>query len=258
MIKQAMFVMAFVSAACVGTDPEDAQSVVEEIVTPTCATAMAGLYCGNDGVTNGDPRTLYRCSRGVATTDRVCGVSCEIRPPGQNDRCAPWPISVTTANSAVLSRGNYDASGNLRWADGGSSPNVTSGGSRLSVVAGGSRMQAGLLTRVDYGADPAGNCVPFVKATSGRTDGTATWVRGVRAIDNCATVPVGTAVATFTAGGVYSGHVGYVAACNSATSTLTLWDENYITSLRVGRHDLRRTNVGGVSDAASYFVVIAR
>ncbi len=237
-------------SGCMGVDPDDPSSAVGAAGVVTCPRNYLGDYCGNNGITNGDPKVVYACRNGVATVRRVCTTSCQIMPPGQNDRCAPRPITVSAANLTVLRNGNYNTAGNLLWANSG----ALQGGTSLALLAG-SKVQIGTLTQVSYGSDPVGNCVPFVKATSGRTDGTANWVRGARAVDNCASVPVGTAVATFTSGGVYSGHVGYVAACTSAS--LTLWDENYVTALRVGRHAIPRTNSGSVSDAAAYYVVQA-
>jgi hypothetical protein len=48
-----------------------------------------GLYCGGDKV-SGSKSNLYRCVAGATSTQvEVCARGCEVRPPGEDDRCAP-------------------------------------------------------------------------------------------------------------------------------------------------------------------------
>jgi hypothetical protein len=55
--------------------------------TATCAGLGNGLYCGNDGVTNGNAGTLYQCTNGAASVSQVCPNGCKINPPGTPDAC---------------------------------------------------------------------------------------------------------------------------------------------------------------------------
>jgi GH25 family lysozyme M1 (1,4-beta-N-acetylmuramidase) len=45
-----------------------------------------GLYCGGNGVV-GDPRTLYRCTGGRVTRERICALGCAIHSIGDDDAC---------------------------------------------------------------------------------------------------------------------------------------------------------------------------
>jgi GH25 family lysozyme M1 (1,4-beta-N-acetylmuramidase) len=55
-------------------------------VGPNCVFGD-GNYCGGNGVV-GDPRTLFKCTGGVATVQRVCANGCVNRPAGEDDSCA--------------------------------------------------------------------------------------------------------------------------------------------------------------------------
>lgn len=49
-----------------------------------------GLYCGGNGVT-GDPSTLYTCTNGTLTVDRVCSLGCQYMKNYVNDQCQACP-----------------------------------------------------------------------------------------------------------------------------------------------------------------------
>jgi hypothetical protein len=55
--------------------------------TPVCPGA--GAYCGGDGVTNGNPSTLYQCpGAGSAPSSATpCSNGCSVQPAGTNDSC---------------------------------------------------------------------------------------------------------------------------------------------------------------------------
>ncbi|MGK3988374.1 BPSL0067 family protein [Sorangium sp. So ce136] len=165
----------------------------------------------------------------------------------------PTPITITSANLEVFNNGNYDAKNRLLWDDVG----TQYGGNRFTSTYSISIEVRGVAcTRVKASGDATGQCVSLIKSLSSRTGATSGWTKGDRAVDNCAAVPLGTAVATFS-GTTYSGHTGFLCGC-SATS-IVLCDQNY-SSARDGlvrRHAINRTDAGGVGDAAAYYVVLS-
>lgn len=231
----------------------------QALVQATCNYSVAGKYCYNDGITNGVVNGLYSCPGGVgspATLVQTCTYGCKIMPSGTNDVCnppPPTPIVITSDNLAVFNNGVYDGNNRLLWNDSGTKygGNRFSNSYKTSVT-----INNVAYTRVNAYGDTTGQCVSLVKSLSGRTGATSGWSKGLRAVDSCASVSIGTAVATFS-GSIYSGHTGFLCGCSA--SAITLCDQNYAspTDGLVRRHSLSKTGTNTVSDAGAYYVVLS-
>lgn len=223
--------------------------------TPVCTSSARGDYCAGNGVTGGTTGTLYSCTglNKVATVKQVCSV-CFFNSPGYNDVCARR-LAATSTNRTNLTSGNYNSSGMLLYADAGSGSSLLRGGNRLA----GSRNQTGGLTSVEV-RDTAymNQCTDFVQSvTATSTTGTSAWRRGRNVLANCSSLPVGTAVATFTSAGAYSGHTGILRGCTS--SRIDLWDQNYVQVQRVAKNSLTNvvsSSLTATNDASNYYEVL--
>ncbi|MFI5298568.1 MAG: BPSL0067 family protein [Polyangiales bacterium] len=243
------------------TGRESAQGAAEPgldtLSTAVCMSAVAGLYCCGDSVSGCSSGTLYHCTGkgAVATVSQVCTSACETMPAGHNDQCAPSPIKMNATDLAVFQNGNFDSATRLLWSGAG----THQGGSSFDSSY---RASVGLYTRVNAFGDTSGQCPDLVKSLSGRTGATTTWTRGVRVVSNCGSIPIGTAVATFTGSGAMystggSDHSAFVCGCSS--TSITLCDENFAIPEDglVRRHTLPVNGKGNYNDAGAYYVILA-
>lgn len=150
------------------------------------------------------------------------------------------PLMLNSADADILSFGAYDASGFLQWS--GCAPGSRCG-DELSAVHkskhGSNRTQL-----CDPWGTYCGECVSMVKDLSGVTVQTRYWLMGVNVVSDGG-VPFGSAIATFYAGGKYSGHtaffVGYEYSASGDIVGLEVWDQNYGDA--AVRHHTIRTNI---------------
>lgn len=167
------------------------------------------------------------------------------------------PIVAKTGEMSILLSGNFDSAGRLRWDDAVTS--LLRGGKHLVTPFKAQVLVTPFsLTRVNSQGDWLGQPPSFIKSLSGRTAPVGTWVKGVRVLQVCATLPAGTAVGTFFGvGGSFGGHVGFLAACKGGK--ITLWDQGFASPPDglVRKHILGNTASNTTSDAAAYFVVLA-
>jgi hypothetical protein len=70
--------------------PDLAASDMAHAICPATGV-FAGAWCGSDGVTNGDPMSLYHCAAASAAPDaiKMCAHGCTTRASGVNDFCTP-------------------------------------------------------------------------------------------------------------------------------------------------------------------------
>jgi hypothetical protein len=110
-----------------------------------------------------------------------------------------------------------------------------------------------------------GHCVSLVKALSKSNVPTTSsdnnhWTRGVKVMSQNVIAP-GTAIATFTSNGVYSGHVAVFRGrySNSQGNGILVWDQNYVSPHVVGRHSIKAkgtTYPTDVNNANNYYTVV--
>lgn len=103
-----------------------------------------------------------------------------------------------------------------------------------------------------------GQCVAFAKAMSNTNNiATPSWIRGNKVMDGG--VLPGTIIATFDPyTKKYSGHVAMMDSYhieNNVVKGINVWDQNYVSSLVVGKHRILSKSTSGVNDANSYYVV---
>jgi len=211
---------------------------------------------------------MHQCSViGAAFAASVCLLASGCGGPEEDAKAqsealaTPTPIQMPSSNLDVFIIGNYDASSRLLWPDSGTKygGNRFSSAYKLSVPC-----DSSSCTRVNAFGDTTGQCVSLVKSLSGRTGATTGWSKGIRALDNCSTIPLGTAIARFN-GSVYNGsngngHVGFLCGCTistSGTTAIKLCDQNWGLDGLVRRHSLTPTGTGSLSDAGAYYVVLS-
>lgn len=262
------FLLLALTSACGSEEATDVQSIAQALGGEYCLASDAGKYCGDDNMTGADPSTLYFCPGGAwtaPTSATHCPYGCVTAAAGKNDYCASAPpapaspLMMSSTDLAILQNGNYTSGScrllfwdydfvNWRW-----------GGSGLSATH---KWAAGDKTETN---DPnntsgyEGQCVSFVKALAHSTSNR--WVQGDNVVASGGSIPIGTAIATFS-GGRYSGHAAFLAGYVRDSGTgaiigLELYDENWCSPLLVGAHTLRVTGSGSISDASSYYVAKA-
>lgn len=102
-----------------------------------------------------------------------------------------------------------------------------------------------------------GQCVSLVKALSKNDVTTSNWQKGNSVMATNSVVP-GTVIATFDSNGNYYGHVavfrGYIDSSSGGRVGIMVYDQNYVSPLVVGKHDLMASG-SGVNDADKYYAV---
>jgi len=109
-----------------------------------------------------------------------------------------------------------------------------------------------------------GQCVAFVKAVTRTPNiGTSSWMRGrpvvitkdgKKVVDS--SIPIGTAIATFTGAAgskTYSGHTAIYG--NPSSTGLNVWDQNYLYDKAVARHCISYSGTTRLSNINNYYVV---
>jgi len=162
---------------------------------------------------------------------------------------ASTPLTITTANLWELNSYPgyaYHNGGYLLWSFG------------QSLTATNMRACGDDIQFADNYGYYWGECVSAVKALSGSTVGTASWIQGSQVTSGG--VSQGTAIATFP-GGSYSGHAAIFKGYTYSGSTITgvqVWDQNWTldgsTLHLFGTHTLYRSG-SGVNNADNYYVV---
>ena len=107
-------------------------------------------------------------------------------------------------------------------------------------------------------------CVAFVKAVTRTPNiGTGSWMRGrpvvitqngKKVIDS--SIPIGTAIGTFTGSAgskTYSGHTAIYG--NPSSTGLNVWDQNYLYDKAVARHCISYTGTTRLSNINNYYVI---
>jgi hypothetical protein len=110
------------SCSSAGAAPDSSQFCssgcsVEAAGTPdVCASGGpacpgSGAYCGSDGVTGGDPNTLYQCTGAGAapTSSSSCANGCSIQPAGMPDVCAGGGGNGASCSAAGQSALGWEA-----------------------------------------------------------------------------------------------------------------------------------------------------
>lgn len=119
------------------------------------------------------------------------------------------------------------------------------------------------ISMTDYvgSKDYWGECVSFAKALSKSTLNTNYWIKG-RNVVSSGNVKPGTVIATFGSNGKYLNKRGYshtaifreyVRDSNWKIIGFSVWDQNYVKTGIVGRHDIRSGTK--TSEATNYYVV---
>jgi hypothetical protein len=197
----------------------------------------------------------------VPTSATYCSYGCITAAAGKNDYCKSGPatpVMINPNNLTIFQHGNYSGY-YLLWDD--NTMKGTQGGWRFQFNTS-YDVQKGTKTRINESDDTTGQCATLAKQLSADAIPRIPWQRG----DNVMTsgsVPIGTAIATFSSAGSYdNGHSGYFGGYvyDSATGLpngFIMYDENWTYEGLVGSHTLKTSGSTYLSNAGSYYVATA-
>jgi hypothetical protein len=260
----ASLLLFVLTTACGPEEAIDVQSTAQALGGEFCLATVAGKYCGNDGMIWADPNTLYSCPGGAwmaPTSATYCSYGCITAAAGKNDYCKSGPatpVMINPNNLTIFQHGNYSGY-YLLWDD--NTMKGTQGGWRFQFNTS-YDVQKGTKTRINESDDTTGQCATLAKQLSADAIPRIPWQRG----DNVMTsgsVPIGTAIATFSSAGSYdNGHSGYFGGYvyDSATGLpngFIMYDENWTYEGLVGSHTLKTSGSTYLSNAGSYYVATA-